>query len=129
MLYVGEWGENDTCYNRYEHRWWLRARAGVAFLGGKRLPDEGGGVRFCRRCGLAPENATHIMWECEDLPKQGVEEIVPKVLVWEPQNILGWLLSVERDRTQRQKMDFYIYGRVMELEQLWRRPLTFLSPE
>ena len=100
MLYVGEWGENDTCYNKYEHKWWLRARAGVAFLGGKRLPDEGGGVRFCRRCGLAPENATHIMWECEDLPKQGIEEIVPKVLVWEPQNILGWLLSVDRDSSQ-----------------------------
>ena len=52
MLYVGEGGENDTYYNKYEHKWWLRAKAGVAFLGGKRLPDEGGGVRFCRRCGL-----------------------------------------------------------------------------
>ena len=126
--YVGEWKEDDDVVNnKLEHRWWMRAKAGVAFVKGKCIPKEEG-VRFCRRCGLAPESFTHNMWECENLPLKEVQHIIPKVLNWESHIIMGWMFDTRRNRMQRLVLDGYIHGRVKELEEIWSRPLTFLSP-
>ena len=102
-------------YNKYWHKWWLRCRAGALFLGYKK---RGQCDSDCPECENELETREHFLWECEREDVRSILHVIPKVLVWESEVILKWMLHEDRYVRQRNSISGYIVKRWKERERV-----------